>query len=719
MAASALTQALTQGVAAKAYEAALNDDWEAFKGLYQRNGEEADKPLTVTNDNVLHIAVYSGSKSPVEELLEIVPDGCVGKANDFLNTPLHEAAVIGNVEAAKLLVSKSAAETAARNVRGKTLLSSAEFRETLPELPYSAAGLDARNVLGETPLFRSAAFGVTKMVQHLASELGPTGVPFDVIQSTRHDKTSILHIAVIGQHFETALWLLENDETLGGLKDQSGRTCLHLLASMPGAFKSGYPMGKLMDLIYFYLPSKNEDEDKAQEPNSPNNDTDLEGSSKPGAGNDHRQYHCHSYFRRALSWIYLKFWRCLAKGWPPVDRIWKEKRKHELALKLLKMLIPTDASWVETHTKPDSGMVVLRSKPEAKIAGAREPENYYSIRIKENEAGKVSPSDVTIVSTPTPLLLATSTGIIEIVEEILKKYPQAIEHVAENGQNIMHVAIRHRRKEIISLVKKMRIPMARLVHKIDEDGNTLLHHVADMSEYGGGTQSNPVLQLQEELKWFEDVEVLIPTHYDLHHNANDKSAQESFERSHEQLLYKAQNWLKRTAESCSVIAVLIATAAFTAAYTVPGGSNDKTGLPLLLHSPFFLLFTVTDVLSLISSLTSVVLFISILTSPFRLKDFRYSLPRKLTFAFTFLFLSVALMMLAFSATVVLLAHMKKRWSMLVVYAVGFVPVTVFALLQFPVYVSFLGTLRESLNMKRMVLPRQFKNVHGLSNSRTE
>ena len=104
----------------------------------------------------------------------------------------------------------------------------------------------------------------------------------------------------------------------------------------------------------------------------------------------------------------------------------------------------------------------------------------------------------------TPLLLETRNGIVELVEEILGLYPQAVEHVSEKGQHIMHVSIRYRQKDIFRLVKKiMRIPMARLVRKIDNDGNTLLHHVADMTDFRGGTQPNPALQLQDELEWFE------------------------------------------------------------------------------------------------------------------------------------------------------------------------------------------------------------------------
>nr|XP_048322545.1 ankyrin repeat-containing protein ITN1-like [Ziziphus jujuba var. spinosa] len=127
-----------------------------------------------------------------------------------------------------------------------------------------------------------------------------------------------------------------------------------------------------------------------------------------------------------------------------------------------------------------------------------------------------------------------------------------------------------------------------------------------------------------------------------------------------ELLKDAQSWIKQTSESCSTIAVFIASVAFVAAYTIPGGSDKKTGVPILLHNFFFTVFAVMDVLSLISSLILVVLFLSILTSPFELQDFRNSLPRKLTFGFTFLFISVAVTMLAFAATIILVIHLKKH-----------------------------------------------------------
>ncbi|MFS8019704.1 putative ankyrin repeat-containing domain-containing protein [Helianthus anomalus] len=56
----------------------------------------------------------------------------------------------------------------------------------------------------------------------------------------------------------------------------------------------------------------------------------------------------------------------------------------------------------------------------------------------------------------TPLLLATINGCIEIVEEILIVYPQAIDHIDHDGRNVLSLAILHRHIEIIDLVDKLK-----------------------------------------------------------------------------------------------------------------------------------------------------------------------------------------------------------------------------------------------------------------------
>jgi hypothetical protein len=53
---------------------------------------------------------------------------------------------------------------------------------------------------------------------------------------------------------ETALLLLELDDSLHKLKDRDGVTALQLLAQMPTAFESGFPMGICERLIYCCMP---------------------------------------------------------------------------------------------------------------------------------------------------------------------------------------------------------------------------------------------------------------------------------------------------------------------------------------------------------------------------------------------------------------------------------------------------------------------------------
>ncbi|KAH7514927.1 hypothetical protein FEM48_Zijuj11G0142100 [Ziziphus jujuba var. spinosa] len=342
-----------------------------------------------------------------------------------------------------------------------------------------------------------------------------------------------------------------------------------------------------------------------------------------------------------------------------IDNIQIEKKKHGSSWKLAKLLIKKDKSWEKTDIKSDIGIISFGEKEgsgleKAIVLGKKED--------KEEKDDKIPPP--LILANMTPLLITTSTGIEEIVNGILDEYPQAVKH--------------------------MKIPMARLVRRIDDNGYTLLHHVADMTHYSGGMR----IEINS-----------IPLHHEPPQRWSNR--RDFFEKSHAYLLQEAQNWLKRTSESCSVIAVLIAIVAFTVAYTILRGSDQSTGIPILHHHPFFVVFTFTDVLSLISSLTWVVTFISILTSPFRLQDFRKSFPQKLTQAFTFLFLAVAVTMMPFSATVILIIHMKKQWTTTIVYGVAIVPVTMFALLQFPLYAPFIGTVKHTLSIMKKVFPWNF------------
>jgi hypothetical protein len=152
----------------------------------------------------------------------------------------------------------------------------------------------------------------------------------------------------------------------------------------------------------------------------------------------------------------------------------------------------------------------------------------------------------------------------------------------------------------------------------------------------------------------ETVESAVHPKYKEAKNNEGKNPREVFTENHEKLVKEGATWAKETAESFTLVATLITTIMFAAAFTVPGGNNQDSGIPLFLKDKTFNVFIIADAISLFTSSTSVLLFIGILTARYAEKDFLKSLPLKLLFALIMLFFSVVSMMVAFCASFAML-----------------------------------------------------------------
>ncbi|KAK2653261.1 hypothetical protein Ddye_013117 [Dipteronia dyeriana] len=73
---------------------------------------------------------------------------------------------------------------------------------------------------------------------------------------------------------------------------------------------------------------------------------------------------------------------------------------------------------------------------------------------------------------------------------ILKEHPQALEYKNSKKQNILHEAVKYRQKEIFDYVITKKVPMLRLVRRIDAKGYTVLQ-CADTKHYTIRTRSGP------------------------------------------------------------------------------------------------------------------------------------------------------------------------------------------------------------------------------------
>ncbi|XP_022954461.1 ankyrin repeat-containing protein ITN1-like [Cucurbita moschata] len=307
----------------------------------------------------------------------------------------------------------------------------------------------------------------------------------------------------------------------------------------------------------------------------------------------------------------------------------------------------------------------------------------------------------------TPLLLAAARGIIEVVERIIKAHPQAVDYVTTNDRNILHVIIAHRQLNIFEWIQRRDLILHRLAKRIDVLGYTVLHHVG-ITKFLNHSTFGPAIQLQNEIDWFDRVHEMIPHPYNMHYSKDGWKPREFFDETHQDMLDKGKEWIKKTSESCSAVAVLMATVAFAAAFTVPGGLNSKTGSPVLLSDPIYILFTALDIASLISSLSSLVLFLLILTSPFEMDAFRQELPIQLSLGFNLLFLSVASTMIAFAVAVVLtLKSTNMVWAECLLYLVTLAPITIFVVMKLSLLMELERSVRKSLRFLWKLLPMGF------------
>nr|XP_015902747.2 ankyrin repeat-containing protein NPR4-like isoform X2 [Ziziphus jujuba var. spinosa] len=288
-------------------------------------------------------------------------------------------------------------------------------------------------------------------------------------------------------------------------------------------------------------------------------------------------------------------------------------------------------------------------------------------------------------------------GHFEFVESILKSNPDLAESYDESSRNVFMVAVQYRQAKIFSLIHGVGSKLSATNH-VDDDRNNMLHMAGlflpppQLDRISGAA-----LQMQSELQWFKEVESVVPPWTHGHTNNEALTPRQLFTREHKQLLSAGEKWMKETATSCTVVGALIVTIMFAATFTLPGGNDEKTGYPKFLDDKTFILFIISDAISLFSSTTSVLMFLGILTSTYAQDDFLKSLPRKLMIGLGTLFLSIAAMMISFCAAVSMMLGDNNSWVAFLIISLSSIPVTLFVLMQFPLLIEiYLSTYRPSI-----------------------
>ncbi|KAD2804953.1 hypothetical protein E3N88_38330 [Mikania micrantha] len=177
---------------------------------------------------------------------------------------------------------------------------------------------------------------------------------------------------------------------------------------------------------------------------------------------------------------------------------------------------------------------------------------------------------------------------------------------------------------------------------------------------------------------FQDVEKMMPPSLREAKNKDGQTPYELFAKENENLVSKGLKWMK----DCMVVATLIVTVAFAVAFTVPGGYNQDYGPPIFIHKSTFLVFVIADAVSLISSSTSLLMFLGALTSRHGQRDFMYSLP-------------IAALMVTFSASFFVLYHRGLKWVPVFIATFATVPIIVFVVLQCPLILDMFRSMNDS------------------------
>ncbi|XP_040367106.1 uncharacterized protein LOC112175836 isoform X2 [Rosa chinensis] len=302
------------------------------------------------------------------------------------------------------------------------------------------------------------------------------------------------------------------------------------------------------------------------------------------------------------------------------------------------------------------------------------------------------------------IFTAIEQGHHEFVTQLCEVNPKLLwDTCDESGMTIFHFAIRYRQEEVFNLIygleeEKQNDIGIRLVNS----DKSMLHFAADLFlvPYLDHIQ-DASLQMQRELQWFKKVESVVPPEMHEYRNRFDGlTARELFTKNHKKLIEDAENSTKGTATSCTVVGALIITMMFAAAFTVPGGNDGNTGLPLFLDHKLFNVFIVSDTISLVSSTSSVITFLGILTSRYAEDDFLKSLPTKMMIGLITLFFSISSMMIAFSCALIIMLD-RKAWIITLSILFTSFPVILFVWSLFPLLIKiFLSTYRSGMFDKR-------------------
>ncbi|KAM3761740.1 hypothetical protein ACB098_01G291200 [Castanea mollissima] len=329
---------------------------------------------------------------------------------------------------------------------------------------------------------------------------------------------------------------------------------------------------------------------------------------------------------------------------------WEENEQAELFITCvkgglygvgLKMLMVNPNLATTKDEDEETALHVLARNPSAFVSGSRPGLLRRHLNIPYDIENLNDIPELSLV-----LFIAAEVGNVEFLVELIHFDFDLLWKIDNKKRSIFHIAVEKRHESIFNLLVGGSIRDL-LADRINEDGNNMLHLAAGLApEEKLNAISGAALQMQRELLWFKEVEKAVRPGFKEMKNGNGETPYVLFAKSHKKLRKEGEKWMMNMAKSSMVVATLIGTIAFSYQPDDKLNQSPKLGLA----------YSVSSAIAVFCSSTSLITFLSILTSRYSYEDFLVSLPVKLMIGVTTLVISIAAMMVAFSASFCLKNH---------------------------------------------------------------
>ncbi|KAK2976584.1 hypothetical protein RJ640_024205 [Escallonia rubra] len=300
------------------------------------------------------------------------------------------------------------------------------------------------------------------------------------------------------------------------------------------------------------------------------------------------------------------------------------------------------------------------------------------------------------------LHLAARQGHVDIVKALLEKDPQLARRTDKKGQTALHMAVKGvsceavklllqadpaivmlpdkfgntalhvaSRKKRVEIVNELLLLRDTNVNALTRDHKTALDivealplseetsEIKDCLARYGAVRANDLNQPRDELRKTV-TEIKKDVHIQLEQtrktNKNMNGIAKELRKLHREGINNATN-------SVTVVAVLFATVAFAAIFTVPGGDDD-TGMAVMVSSPSFKIFFIFNAIALFTSLAVVLVQITVVRGEIKSERRVVEVINKL------MWLASVCTTVAFIASSYIVVGRHNKWAAILVTVVG-------------------------------------------------